>query len=49
VKAITLHCKSYAFTKKRVQNAVLGRPLTAFYASFSPRLRFFVDKNKKAK
>ena len=35
--------KAMLSQKKRVQNAVSGRPLIAFYASFSPILRFFVD------
>ena len=38
------HGKSYAFTKKGTQKAVFLRPLTIFYALFSPGLHFSLTK-----
>ena len=37
------HRKVIAFTKKGARKVDFSRPLTVFHASFSPRLRFFVD------
>ena len=37
------HRKVIAFTKKGARKVDFSRPLIVFYASFSPRLRFFVD------
>ena len=42
-KAMLLHGKVIAFTKKRVRKVVFSYPFSVFCPSFSPRLRFLVN------
>ena len=49
VKAMLLHRKVIAFTKKKVRKHSFSPLIAVFYALFFSSLHFFVDKIQRAK